>query len=45
MVFGDKGKRPFALPAIIPGRKPNYIERREECKDAKGAGSRLSLSV
>ena len=41
---GDKAKRPLVLPAIIPSRKPNYIERRKGCKGAKGAGTCLSLS-
>ena len=45
MASGDKGKRPLVLPAIIPSRKPNYIERREGCKGAKDAGNRLSLLV
>ena len=38
MVSGDKGKRPLVLPAIIPSRKPNYIERREGCKGARMRG-------
>ena len=41
---GDEESVALGLPAIIPNKKLNYIERRKGCKGAKDAGNCLSLS-